>query len=481
MPRRIEIPLAVAMLACLQHAAAQSYFDDIGWTDLVAKLGSATPDGTGVTLSVIEADTNGADDGAAYQIDSSLEQFAGKNITYETSGGLISAHATYLVGLNIFGNGTSIASGITTIQNRSADDWLSSVMRRGSAISPPATVTADVQNHSWIGSFGNTQTDTEVLRRFDNSIATSDYVAVVGLNNGVGSVPSLLGSSYNAIVVGTSGGSHSYGLTTIDGTNRSKPDVVSPKGTTSEATATVSSAAAVLIEAAGGSSNPGAHAVVVKSVIMAGATRMGETEFNWTADRDNGVNSVVGAGELNISRSYDIMASGEKSSGVDLGTSGSMGWDYGAVTSNSTQTYFFEVPQAGYTDYGIVLTWMRVTSASPTWLNPSSTLSDLDLTFYNASGTSVGTLILSGYDNSRDTSVSGDVNNVEMIALPSLAPGDYAIRVTSASSSATAFGLAWGGTLAPAAVPEPGTIALLALGGLTLVPAMRRASRRKNS
>jgi hypothetical protein len=189
----------------------------------------------------------------------------------------------------------------------------------------------------------------------------------------------------------------------------------------------------------------------------------------------------VGAGELNILRSYDIMAAGEKRSGVDLGTSGSMGWDYATVTSNSTQTYFFEVPQGGYTDYGIVLTWMRATSASPTWLNPSSTLADLDLTFYNATGTSTGTLILSGYDNTRDTIASGDVNNVEMIALSSLAPGEYAIRVTSASSSSTAFGLAWGGTLVPAAVPEPGTIALLALGGLALVPAMRRASRRKSS
>ncbi len=91
--------------------------------------------------------------------------------------------------------------------------------------------------------------------------------------------------------------------------------------------------------------------------------------------------------------------------------------------------YFFEVPLGGYTDYGIVLTWMRTT----TWLNPSSSLTNLNLAFYNANGTSVGSLIVSGYDNSRDTSVSGEFGNVEMVAFSYLAPGDYAIRVTSTS------------------------------------------------
>jgi len=479
MPPRIRNLLAVATLACIQQAAAQSYFDDIGWTELEQKLGSNTPDGSGVIVSVIEADLNGADAGVAYQIDNSLPQFAGKNFTYETSDGLISAHATYTVGMSLFGIGTSVAPGVTTIQNRSADDWITNVLNQGSVL-PPAAVTADVQNHSWIGSFGNPSQDTQALRRFDYMIATSDYVAVVGLNNGNGAVPSLLGSSYNAIAVGSSYGTHSYGLTTVDGPNRSKPDIVSPKASTSEATASVSSAAALLIDAAGGSSAQGSHAVVVKSVLMAGATRMGESEFTWTADRDNGVNSVVGAGELNVLRSSNIMAAGEKNSAIDLGTSGSMGWEYGSVSSSASQTYFFEVPLGGYTDYGIVLTWMRTTNSPLIWSNTSN-LADLDLTFYNANGTSVGSLIVSGYDNNRDPNVFGDVNNVEMLAFSYLAPGDYAIKVTSAASTSTNYGLAWGGTASVAAIPEPGTIALLAFGGLALVPVMRRALRQRNS
>ncbi len=310
MPPRIRNLLALATLACIQQAGAQSYFDDIGWTELAQKLGSDTPDGSGVIVSVVEADLNGADAGVAYQIDNSLPQFAGKNFTYETSDGLISAHATYTVGLSLFGIGTSVAPGVTTIQNRSADDWINSILNQVS-VSAPA-VTADVQNHSWIGSFGNPSQDAQLLRRFDYMISNSDYVAVVGLNNGNGPVPSLLGSSYNSIVVGSSYGTHSYGLTTVDGNNRSKPDIVSPKASSSEATASVSSAAALLIDAAGGPSAQGSRAVVVKSVLMAGATRMGESEFTWTADRDNGVNSVVGAGELNVLRSYNIQAAGEK-------------------------------------------------------------------------------------------------------------------------------------------------------------------------
>lgn len=482
-PSIFRVSMAVVM-ACLAQAGAQTYFDDIGWTELHALLGGATPDGAGVVASVIEAG------GSQYQINSADSQFSGKNISYLTANGTTSAHATTFVGYNFFGNTASIAPGITTIQNQGTNDWLFNALNYSNFTVAPSAVTADVQNHSWVtvDPQPSEAVSTQILRRFDYAISSSDYVAVVGLDNGVKPVPHLLAHSYNAIVVGISNGNHSYGLTTIDGVGRSRPDIVAPKGTTSEATAAVSAAAAVLIDAAGGSATNGGHAVVVKSVLMAGASRTNETEFTWTANRDNGVNSVTGAGELDILRSYQIMAAGEMAPNIDLGESGMLGWDYGAVSSSTTRTYYFQIPEGGMYDYGIVLTWMRVVQASGgiNWNSPTSTLANLGLSFYHASGTTLGSLIASGYDDSRDLSASGDVSNVEMLAFSFLAAGDYAIQITSSSGTSTNYGVAWGGDIVNGGViPEPGTGALLGVSAfgffvLRLRRKLRPSSEEKN-
>jgi hypothetical protein len=67
------------------------------------------------------------------------------------------------------------------------------------------------------------------------------------------------------------------------------------------------------------------------------------------------------------------------------------------------------------------------------WGNLSSSLANLRLKLYQTDGTNLTTLLATS---------DSSVDNVELIHQPSLAPGDYALRVESSSSS-TAFALAW--------------------------------------
>ena len=69
-----------------------------------------------------------------------------------------------------------------------------------------------IQNHSWISyGYNKNNTPSEVdsiirfrtkFSRFDYAINRDQFIACVGLNNDSTTVPSILASSYNAIVVG---------------------------------------------------------------------------------------------------------------------------------------------------------------------------------------------------------------------------------------------------------------------------------------
>ena len=66
------------------------------------------------------------------------------------------------------------------------------------------------------------------------------------------------------------------------------------------------------------------------------------------------------------------------------------------------------------------------------------------------------------------------VDDVQSLYLTNILPGDYDIRVTRVSGTGLSeqFGLAWSST----AVPEPATIALAIVGGISLL-ALRRTTR----
>jgi hypothetical protein len=418
---------------------------DIGYTELAAELGSNIPTGLGVRVSQVEAQetTNGAPNGN-YRPDPSNASFTGKTFNWRTaSPSGISSHAT-TVGQYLYG-ASGVAKGATNIDSWEANSWINSSLRVESS-SAPITETCKVQNHSWIGTF--TAADdpghaiaTDITRRLDYAIQRDNYVAVVGVNNGSStSLPDILCQSYNAI---------SVGLT--NGAGRTKPDIVAPSTATSYATPMVAGAAALTIQTAASMGYADAqNSVAAKSILLAGATK---DEFpTWSHTHTNPLDTTFGAGELNVDRNYHILAGGEQKPSLSQLVTGP-GWDYNkSLASGSERLYFFDVPtNTTLGELSVVLTWNRIVGHSGNWATTTSTLANLDLDLWSATGFTP----LSKLDYSNSA-----VDNVEHIYSQNLAAGRYALGVSSDTANIN-YGLAWyaGDVLA---VPEPGALVMLA-------------------
>lgn len=117
MPVRIK---ALVALGCTLVTAtltnAQSYFSEVGYTDLQARLGAATPTGAGVLIAQVEALE------AANSYLPNPATFPGKTIVDRSVGGAVSGHATF-AGRHAFGD-LSLAPGITTIHSYRVDGTL---------------------------------------------------------------------------------------------------------------------------------------------------------------------------------------------------------------------------------------------------------------------------------------------------------------------------------------------------------------------
>ena len=108
-------------------------------------------------------------------------------------------------------------------------------------------------------------------------------------------------------------------------------------------------------------------------------------------------------------------------------------------------------------ELSILLTWNADVSAGLV-----TTLANLDLDLYSVVN---GTKTEIDYSNST-------VDNVELLYEKYLAAGNYAIGVSSSSSTSTDYALAW--YMTAVAVPEPGTISLLLAGGVAWLLCRRR-------
>jgi len=245
--------------------------------------------------------------------------------------------------------------------------------------------------------------------------------------------------SYNSISVGRDDGQHSAGLTTMDGTGRMKPDIVAPQSApfnaTSFATPMVAGSAGLLyakLQAAPYSLTGTDLARVVKALLLAGATK--NTVPNWDNSSSSPLDSVYGAGELNLHHSYITLRSGRVSASSSVQYS-SRGWAAQTVSSTTSKTYFFQIPAGTTTPFSAALIWNRDVSTA---LRPTRTwtpsLQNLRLRLHEANGFTVGNQI---------SSSNSAVDNVELIYQSSLAPGSYALVVESAGSTNTSFALAW--------------------------------------
>ena len=428
--------LVVGCYGYFLPGAGASSLDDIGYTDLVSQLGGLTPDGTGISVSQIEASDNSGN----YRPNQNDSRLTGKSLVAKSGGSSLSSSHANLVGVLLYGN-TGIGSGISDVHIWQADKWLANGFLKKNTSVAPVTETQRIQNHSWIDS----SSDVGALRRLDYVINRDNVLVVVGQNNGNSTtLPRLLGQSYNILSVGRSDGYHTHGFTTEDGAGRVKPEIVTPQSATSWAVPMVSASAALLLETAIDEGYGDAEEnETIRALIMAGATKM-EFLGDWDRTTTRPLDDHYGAGELNIFRSHQILTSGQQVAS-DVMDAPLLGWDFRETTSDNQ--YFFEVPaDKVMAELSAVLVWNRIVTDTPGsgFYPQPQTLDNLNLKLHSAQGFML--------DAELDASLS-PVDNIEHIYLNALGngnllgPGRYALEVVSPTDGVD-YSLAWFGELA---------------------------------
>ena len=461
MRRALRTP--VIALALVQASAALA--DDVGYVELLARLGSAAPTGAGVSVAQVEAQESAGNFGP----NRALAEFAGKTFTDMSGPSGSSGHATF-VGQNMYGGTTSMARGILRIWNYEAGSWAQGAyLNAGNSAALPATPpggTAPVRvfNHSWIGSFGSTVTDNEVLRRADFAMNRDDTLFVCGENNGAGSaMQPLVSMCYNGIAVGLMSGGHSAGDVPagIDGAGRMKPEIVAPGQFTSFSTPVVSAAAALLYDAAltaPQSTNANRRkGVAVKSALLCGATH-GPSWSNQApaSGASRGITAkpldpVLGAGTVNVDRAHRILTSNEVAGAssaalaAGAGAQPLVGWDVENFTQSYQRHYRIDLPAAA--DASFLVTWNRAplaqwtTGVAPATLNLRLELRRVQGGVASSITGDAGLGIFAG----GNVLSASAVDNVEHLFVRGLQPGSYVLSVTrdDASSIAAPAAVSW--------------------------------------
>ena len=437
MKTRVQLAILAGLFFTSTVPSWADWGDVVGFTRLKLLASSDLPSAPSQGFTQVEASTT-ASPTFTFLPETTNTLFSGKTFTNKSAatGTAVSFHATH-VATNFYGNTTSLVTGNCPIDVYYVDDWLGSTFLKTGTNSLPATESRAVENHSWVGSTGSTSYDTEILQRLDYAINHDGFVCVVGSdNNGSTVLPELLSQSYNTISVGRDDGGHSAGFTTVNGNGRIKPDIVAPSANpeyaTSWTTPMVSSAAGLLYAklAAAPYSLTGADKPrVIKALLMASATK----NATWTNTSTRPLDAVYGAGILNINTAYNALRTGRATASNTVATT-PRGWAAETVSGNSTKTYYFTVAAgAPSTPFSAALTWHPVVAKSG-FNNWNSTLANLNLHLYHASGFTLGTLV----SESLST-----VDNVELVYQSALVPGNYALVVENASATSTAYALAW--------------------------------------
>jgi len=481
--RRVATLGAVVVASAL--CAPTLLADDIGYEELVARLGGAVPTGAGVRAAQCEApEASGTP--IPYGPNQTLPEFAGKTFSAQSGTPAVSSHATFVAGV-YYGN-NSIARGVGTIYLYEANSFLSSHLRygQGSSAAPvaPPSVLMKVYNHSWIGGLGTggapVAGDLEILRRADFQMNRDDTLYCVGMNNGAASVTyPLMAMGYNGISVGRMDGDHSRGDVPAgaDGPGRMKPEIVAPGNATSWAAPAVGAAALLLYDTTLStlSSNPNADETpVIKACMLAGTThRAGWTNNPVASGAQRGstvkpLDAISGADLLNIDRSHLILTGGEIAGATSAAAAVAgpvVGWDYENLpATNASRFWRFTISQSA-PEVSVIATWHRVASTSIA----VPQLADLSLTLLRVGGDGTAVTLEgdagAAFYGSGNVASRSAVDNIEHLYIRNLAAGDYIIQMTrgGTSTAAAPFALAWFVSPREADLNRDGTV-----GGLDL-------------
>ncbi len=415
-------------LAC--HAVRADWLSDIGHTKLAAELGAAMPTGAGIVLvqseaNNIESPPNYLPQAGGPDSFAGIGTFAGKTFHPESGAGTELGHGV-AVATFFYGNGIGVARSATEIHNYTAVDFITRLTDGNT----PEIFPGRVQNHSWAGSLGDADEDLKAIRAFDFMLDRDQRIAVTGLSGG--SLAPLLGSTYHAIAAGTRSAVHSQTGTTTDGIGRMKPDLVVDVQYTSYASAIVAGSAAALLQEAIASGNAAAERPqLLKAVLIAGASKQNLPQWQRDAAAEP-YDDVFGAGELDLYHAWHLLKGGQQPHSISVERS-MQGWDFATSTTGTNgRRYFFTVPEGSIAEtFSAALVWHRdITNLLGFYF---SSLPDLNLKLYAASGFTTGALI---------SSSTSSVDNVEHLFLRHLPAGEYCIEV-SAVADGYDFALAW--------------------------------------
>ena len=151
-----------------------------GWTSLEQELGLVVPNGSDVVMSQVEAPTAAG----GYIADAASAEFLNPNKEFTNISGTstaVSGHANG-VAASIYGNNTSVASGVSSIFQYDANDWVNTATGIASGTNP-APQPYDVQNHSWIANGIPAAAAINVLERVDYMATSNNMSIVVGVGN----------------------------------------------------------------------------------------------------------------------------------------------------------------------------------------------------------------------------------------------------------------------------------------------------------
>ena len=353
----------------------------------------------------------------------------GTATSFPNSVGAESGH-TDTVGANFYGVTNGPATNIVHVDNYECVNFFNAF------IAPGFSIPARVVNQSFIY---DSSVELLVNTNYDDYAAQHGTIFLNGIYGAGGSPPICPpGSSYNGIGVGAY---YAFNLPGPTDDGRCKPDIIAPdlaefpNGAVSYTTPYVAGTAAILVQAAnrrdgGANTNAAGDLRTIKALLLNGAIKPN----GWTNGTSAPLDARYGAGMVNVLNSWEQLKGGQHAF-IEFTTNSSggthppgtnsnnepvlVGWDYNTnSTTASTDTakhYYFNLPGGNPCTQTATLVWNKQSGKAG--------INNLNLFLYNTANSNLVTCSTS------------QVDNVEHIFLPALAPGRYDLQVLKLGSA----------------------------------------------